>query len=76
MENSLYYCQDCAKMSWDKHGDNPIDRGWDVSCVMNSINIGFDGEIPGRGNRAEVLNELYEAGRLEIYEIEPKPAQI
>ena len=35
-EGSVYVCLACGKRSKDKYGDDPINSGWDVSCVLNS----------------------------------------
>lgn len=36
-EGKIYVCCLCGKRSKDKYGDEKIDKGWDVSCMMNSI---------------------------------------
>ncbi len=38
MENNekAWVCLACGKMSHDKYGTNPINKGWDVSCMINS----------------------------------------
>jgi hypothetical protein len=35
-EGQVFVCLACGKRSRDKYGDKVIDRGWDVSCVLNS----------------------------------------
>lgn len=32
----VYICGACGKRSRDIYGDQAIDRGWDVSCFINS----------------------------------------
>jgi hypothetical protein len=32
----VFVCLACGKRSRDKYGDNPIDAGWDESCMMHS----------------------------------------
>jgi len=32
----IWVCLACGKRSNDKFGDNPIDKGWDAACVINS----------------------------------------
>lgn len=34
-KGKVYQCMACAKRSKDKYGDEPLDYGWDVSCVMH-----------------------------------------
>jgi len=36
-KGEVFVCSACGKRSKDKYGDNMIDRGWDVSCMMNSV---------------------------------------
>lgn len=36
-EGYVYVCRKCGKRSHDKYGENPIDKGWDASCMLNSI---------------------------------------
>ena len=36
-EGQIYVCAACGKRSKDKYGEKPIDSGWDVSCMMNSV---------------------------------------
>ena len=33
----IWVCQACGKRSRDRYGDQTINRGWDVSCVLNSL---------------------------------------
>lgn len=35
-EGNVWVCLACGKMSRDHYGDQPISRGWDESCMMNS----------------------------------------
>lgn len=35
-KGKVWVCLACGKRSHDKYGDNAINRGWDVSCMMNS----------------------------------------
>ena len=32
----IWVCLACGKRSNDKFGDNPIDKGYDAACVINS----------------------------------------
>jgi len=36
-EETVWVCQACGKMSKDLYGDKPISRGWDESCMLNSV---------------------------------------
>ena len=48
-EGQVYICAACGKRSRDKYGDQPIDYGWDESCMLNAVlvhgkqKIGKDG---------------------------------
>lgn len=33
----IYVCGACGKRSKDKYGEQMIDRGWDVSCMMWAV---------------------------------------
>jgi len=34
---AVFVCIACGKRSRDLFGDRKIDRGWDVSCILNSL---------------------------------------
>jgi hypothetical protein len=36
-EGQVYVCGACGKMSQDKYGMQRISRGWDESCMLNSV---------------------------------------
>lgn len=36
---NVFVCTACGKMSMDRYGNEAISRGWDVSCVMNCIEV-------------------------------------
>jgi len=36
-EGQVFVCSACGKRSKDKYGDQKIDRGWDVSCMLSSV---------------------------------------
>jgi hypothetical protein len=49
---SVWVCGACGKRSNDRNGDGPIDRGWDVSCMLkaierdpDSLKFGDDGRV-------------------------------
>ncbi len=35
-KGKVFVCFACGKRSIDKYGDRAIDKGWDVSCMLNS----------------------------------------
>jgi len=37
--SKVWVCQVCGKMSNDRYGNDPIDRGWDVSCSINAVEV-------------------------------------
>ena len=37
MRSKIYVCSVCGKRSRDKYGKDPVNYGWDVSCVLNSV---------------------------------------
>lgn len=47
----IYVCMACGKRSNDKLGDKPIDRGWDVSCSINSVECYEDECVLGEDGR-------------------------
>ena len=36
-EGQIWVCAACGKRSKDKYGEQPIDQGWDVSCMLNAV---------------------------------------
>ena len=36
-KGAVWMCAACGKRSRDRYGTKPIDRGWDESCMMNSV---------------------------------------
>jgi len=36
-EGQIFICSACGKRSKDKYGDQKIDRGWDISCMIYSV---------------------------------------
>lgn len=53
----VFVCFACGKRSHDRYGNEPIDRGWDVSCVMNSEQVAEDQLVLKEGRVVEVLPE-------------------
>ena len=50
--NQIFVCTACGKRSYDRYGQNPIDKGWDESCFCNSVlckedhlKLGADGTV-------------------------------
>lgn len=35
-EGHVFVCLACGKRSKDRYGNQPLQRGWDVSCALNS----------------------------------------
>lgn len=35
-KGKVFVCCACGKRSRDRYGDQPLTRGWDVSCMMNA----------------------------------------
>lgn len=35
-KGKIWQCQACGKFSLDEYGNESLDYGWDVSCVMNA----------------------------------------
>lgn len=51
-EGQVWVCFACGKRSRDRHGEAPLDSGWDVSCTINcvlcyedKIVVGGDGRV-------------------------------
>lgn len=36
-KETVFVCMACGKRSKDRYGNSPIDRGWDESCMLNSV---------------------------------------
>lgn len=36
-KGQVFVCHACGKRSKDKYGDEAIDKGWDESCMLNSV---------------------------------------
>jgi len=62
LRETLYVCQACGKRSQDKIGDKAIDRGWDVSCFINSVKVYSDKLVLGKDGR---VVEILEGGVVE-----------
>ena len=62
LRETLYVCQACGKRSHDKVGDKAIDRGWDVSCFLNSVRIYSDKLVLGKDGR---VTKILEGGLVE-----------
>ena len=35
-KGKVWVCLACGKRSQDKYGEHAVNRGWDVSCMLNS----------------------------------------
>lgn len=56
-KGKVYQCYACSKRSKDKYGDEPLDYGWDVSCVMHSHLVD---EKEAQKNREAFLKSMNE----------------
>jgi transposase len=36
-DGAMYVCAACGKRSLDRYGEQPLDNGWDESCMLNSM---------------------------------------
>lgn len=54
-KGKVYQCYVCSKRSKDKYGDEPLDYGWDVSCVMHSHLVTIK---QAKKNREEFLEQM------------------
>lgn len=36
-KGQVYVCGVCGKRSRNKYGDQPIDHGWDINCMMHAV---------------------------------------
>ncbi len=53
---TIWVCQACGKRSNDRYGENMIDRGWDVSCVMSSVEVYKDKVVVKNSRVTEILD--------------------
>lgn len=58
-KGQVFVCGACGKRSKDRYGDQPVDQGWDVSCMLHAVlcdenSLGFNED--GRVNKAEAIN--------------------
>lgn len=54
-EGKVFVCFTCGKRSRDKYGDQAIDRGWDISCVLNSNLVDESKLVLGDGGRVKEI---------------------
>lgn len=54
-EGHIFVCLACSKRSRDKYGDQPIDHGWDVSCVMRAEEFAEDRLVIGEHGRVSEI---------------------
>ena len=54
----IWVCLACGKRSNDVYGEKPIDRGWDASCALNSIEVDPDHLIIKDNRVVGIKNEL------------------
>lgn len=53
----VFVCGACGKRSRDEYGINPIDRGWDESCMMNSFLV-YEKSIVLEGGRVKAATAV------------------
>lgn len=51
---TVFVCCACGKRSHDRYGDRAIDRGWDESCVLNSVEAYEDALVLAAGRVVEI----------------------
>lgn len=60
-DGQVYVCGACGKRSKDRYGDKAINRGWDESCMMNSVLV-YENSIEldsnGRVMRAQSVESM------------------
>lgn len=57
-EGNVFVCLACGKMSRDLYGNDPISRGWDESCMLNSAELTKSSLIIDDGRVVEVKREV------------------
>ena len=55
MTNKIWVCLACGKRSRDQHGSDPIDKGYDVSCVLGSVEVAEDRVVLGEDGRVKEI---------------------
>ena len=50
--NTMWVCLACGKRSRDRYGKEETDRGWDVSCFINSVLVDMD-KVQTKNGRIE-----------------------
>ena len=53
---TIYVCLACGKRSNDVYGKDPIDYGWDVSCMLNSVEV-YEDKIAVQDSRVTQIPE-------------------
>ena len=57
-KGQVYVCGACGKRSRDRYGDMPIDRMWDVSCMMHAVLVYEDSIELGPNGRVIRAKEV------------------
>ncbi len=60
-EGQVYVCSACGKRSKDRHGDKPISKGWDVSCMLHAVLCFEDKLVLNQG----VVTQIEKGGVVE-----------
>ena len=53
MGKKVWVCLACGKMSKDKYGEQALNKGWDVSCMLNSQEFDSDRLVIGDDGRVK-----------------------
>lgn len=69
LSGQIFVCIHCGKRSRDLFGKQKIDKGWDISCIMNAVQCYEDGlkfDEDGRVKEAVQVDsvEVMGAGRV------------
>lgn len=56
-EGHVFVCLACGKRSRDRYGNQPLNRGWDVSCVLNSEMFPIERLVMGNGRVISIKEE-------------------
>jgi len=68
-EGEVFVCLACGKRSKDRYGEMAISRGWDVSCMLNSI-LCLESHVVLKNERVVKINDGGEIDEKSKNEIE------
>lgn len=58
----IWVCLACGKRSNDQMGENPVDMGWDVSCMLNAYEA-FEDQLVIENNRVKEIKNIRIKGK-------------